>query len=57
MICGDEFVRQVRTNVEEEAGLRRADAVYTVSPALPDGLRTFAADVADSCAENGIPTI
>ena len=52
------YARHIRTNLAEDSGLRRADAVYTVSPALPDGSRTIdAAAAAAACAEDGIPTI
>ena len=35
------FARHVRTVTDERAGIRRADAVYTISPALPRGSRTI----------------
>ncbi|CTQ49638.1 hypothetical protein [Jannaschia donghaensis] len=58
LIRGFGFARQVRTNVVEEGGLWRGDAVYTVSPALPRGLRTIDAEVAvETCRDKGIPTI
>jgi len=58
LIRGYGFARHVRTNVQEEAGLWRADAVYTVSPALPRGVRTMDAEVVVAdCAELGIPTV
>jgi hypothetical protein len=58
LIRGYGFARHVRTNVYEEGGLWRADAVYTISPALPRGLRTIDAEVvALACAENGIPMV
>ena len=58
LIRGFGFARQVRTNVVEEGGIWRADAVYTVSPALPRGLRTIDAEVAvENCRETGIPTV
>ena len=58
LIRGYGFARHVRTNVVEEAGLWRADAVYTISPALPRGLSTIDAEVTVSnCAETGIPTV
>lgn len=58
LIRGYGFARHVRTNVQEEAGLWRADAVYTVSPALPRGLQTMDAEVVVAdCAELGIPTV
>ena len=58
LIRGYGFARHVRTNVAQEAGLWRADAVYTISPALPRGLSTIDAEVTvANCAETGIPTV
>ncbi|MHA6325609.1 hypothetical protein [Roseivivax sp. CAU 1753] len=58
LIRGYGFARHLRTNVDEEGGLWRADAVYTISPALPRGLKTIDAEVvASACAENGIPMV
>jgi hypothetical protein len=58
LIRGFGFARQVRTNVVEEGGVWRADAVYTVSPSVPRGLRTIDAEVAvDNCRSLGIPTV
>lgn len=58
LIRGFGFARHVRTSVEEEGGVWVADAVYTVSPALPRGLQTIDAEVAVAdCAEQGIPTV
>jgi hypothetical protein len=55
---GDGFVRHVRTLVTQSAGIWVADAVYTVSPALPAGLRTIDAEVTvANCARVGIPVI
>ncbi|MBP0481955.1 hypothetical protein J5474_05535 [Sagittula sp. M10.9X] len=58
LIRGYGFARHVRTNVYEEGGLWRGDAVYTISAALPRGLKTIDAEVtAMACAENGIPMV
>jgi hypothetical protein len=58
LIRGYGFARHVRTNVNEEGGVWQADAVYTISPSLPRGLRTIDAEVeAANCAEKGIPTV
>lgn len=58
LIRGYGFARHLRTNVSEEGGLWRGDAVYTISAALPRGLRTIDAEVvAAACAENGIPMV
>jgi len=52
------FARHLRTNVYNEAGIWSADAVYTLSPDLPDGpVNIDAAVVAAACAERGIPTV
>lgn len=52
------FARHVRTNVQEQGGVWTADAVYTISPALPRGLQTLDAEVvAAACADQGIPTV
>lgn len=58
LIRGYGFARHVRTNVDNEGSQWRADAVYTVSSALPRGTRTIDAEVTvANCAENGIPTV
>ncbi|SPH21728.1 hypothetical protein ASD8599_02479 [Ascidiaceihabitans donghaensis] len=58
LIRGWGFARHVRTNVNEEGGVWRADAVYTISPSLPRGLRTIDAEVVTAaCVEKGIPTV
>ncbi len=58
LIRGFGFARHLRTNVFEEAGLWRGDAVYTISAALPRGLQTIDAEVTvQECAELGIPTV
>ncbi len=58
LIRGYGFARHLRTNVDEEGGLWSADAVYTISPALPRGLKTIDAEVTVfDCAENGIPMV
>lgn len=58
LIRGYGFARHLRTNVYEEGGVWSADAVYTISPSLPRGLRKLDAEVVvANCAENGIPTV
>jgi len=58
LIRGYGFARHVRTLVREEGGIWRGDAIYTISAALPRGLRTIDAEVtAANCAENGIPMV
>lgn len=58
VIRGYKFARHVRTNVDEKASIWRGDAVYTISPELPEGLKTIDAKAAVAdCANNGIPTV
>lgn len=58
LIRGFGFARHVRTQVNENKGALHGDAVYTISPALPGGLKTIDAEVTvASCEENGIPTV
>ena len=58
LIRGMGFARHVRTNVTNEGAMWQADAVYTVSPALPQGFRTIDAEVTVAdCTEQGIPTV
>jgi hypothetical protein len=58
LIRGYGFARHLRTNVNEKGGVWAADAVYTISPSLPRGLRTLDAEVVvAACVENGIPTL
>lgn len=54
---GAGFVRQVRTISDKEGGVWRADAVYSVTSALPAGQQTIDADVTvGDCRDRGIPT-
>ncbi|MFO7770707.1 MAG: hypothetical protein R6V38_05055 [Roseovarius gahaiensis] len=58
LIRGYGFARHLRTNVDEAGGIWSGDAVYTISSALPRGLKTIDAEVvAADCAENGIPMV
>jgi len=58
LIRGFGFVRHLRTNLGETGGIWQADAVYTISPSLPRGLRTIDAEVTVAdCIEQGIPTV
>ncbi len=58
LIRGYGFTRHVRTLVDERGGIWSADAVYTVSPALPEGARTIDAEVTVAdCRLRGIPTV
>ncbi len=52
------FARHVQTTIEERGGRWTADAVYTVSAALPAGVRTIDAEVTVAdCGLAGIPTV
>lgn len=58
LIRGYGFARHVRTKVEKRGGQSVGDAVYTISAALPRGLRTIDAEVVVAvCAEDGIPMV
>ncbi|WP_295313619.1 hypothetical protein [Roseobacter sp.] len=58
VVRGYGFTRHLRTNVTEEGGVWAADAVYTISPTLPDGLAVIDAQVTtQACMEAGIPTV
>ena len=58
LIRGFGFARHVRTNVAQEGGGWRGDAVYTISAALPQGLMTIDAEVTvRDCGMQGIPTV
>lgn len=51
------FVRHVRTNTKERGGVWHADAVYSITRALPEGEQTIDAEVTVAdCQERGIPT-
>ncbi len=58
LIRGFGFARHVRTTVAESGGIWRGDAVYTISAALPRGVKTIDAEVVvRDCGEQGIPTV
>ena len=58
LIRGYGFARHLRTNVTQEAGVWTGDAVYTISSALPDGIKKLDAEVVVAdCAENNIPMV
>lgn len=58
LIRGWGFARHVRTQVSEAANVWQADAVYTISPGLPRGVKTIDAEVvAAACKDKGIPTV
>ncbi|WP_327793521.1 hypothetical protein [Harenicola maris] len=58
LIRGFGFARHVRTRVAEEGATWRGDAVYTISAALPQGVKLIDAEVTVAdCGERGIPTV
>lgn len=58
LIRGFGFARHVRTTVAQSGKQWRGDAVYVISAALPQGIRTIDAEVAvRDCGALGIPTI
>lgn len=58
LIRGYGFARHVRTNINEKNGVWSGDAVYTISAALPVGLKTIDAEVGvTDCIENAIPRV
>ena len=58
LIRGFGFARHVRTTVARKDEIWRGDAVYTISAALPEGLRTIDAEVVvRDCGALGIPTV
>ncbi|MEE2944982.1 MAG: hypothetical protein VX444_07400 [Pseudomonadota bacterium] len=58
LIRGYGFARHVRTTIDTQSDTWTGDAVYTISPSLPQGLKTIDAEVVVSnCEENRIPTV
>ncbi len=58
LIRGYGFARHVRTQIIEKNGVWSGDSVYTISAALPQGLKTIDAEVAvTDCIENAIPRV
>ena len=58
LIRGFGFARHVRTTVAQNGNKWRGDAVYVISAALPEGIRTIDAEVTvRDCGALGIPTI
>lgn len=57
-IRGYGFARHVRTQTFEEGGVFGGDAVYTISPTLPRGIRTIDVETAlRDCKTRGIATV
>ncbi len=55
---GFAFARHVTTTLTEEAGLRQANAFYSLSKTLPRGVAPLdAATQAETCRELGIPRV
>jgi hypothetical protein len=58
LIRGYGFARHLRTNIAESGGTWAADAIYTISAALPNGQMTIDAEVTvRDCGSLGIPTV
>lgn len=58
LIRGYGFARHVRTHVQNDDAVWTADAVYTISPALPSGVQKIDAEVVvENCRQQGIPTV
>ncbi|MFK7875128.1 MAG: hypothetical protein AB8B71_05025 [Paracoccaceae bacterium] len=58
LVRGYGFARHVKTEVDLVDGIWTGDAVYTISPSLPDGFIKIDAEVAAAnCRENGIPLV
>jgi hypothetical protein len=58
LIRGHGFARHVRTRIAQEGAVTRADAVYTLSAALPRGVATIDAETTvRDCGARGIPTV
>ena len=58
LVRGFGFARHVKTAVDVTNGLWTGEAVYLVSPSLPDGLAKVDAEVvAANCREKGIPLV
>ncbi|MGI1661176.1 hypothetical protein ACRDNQ_02960 [Palleronia sp. KMU-117] len=55
---GHAFARHLRTTVDKTGGVWQADAVYTISPAIPQGVRTIDVEAQlGACVETGIPQL
>lgn len=58
LIRGYGFARHVRTTVDLQNERWLGEAVYVISDALPEGIKTIDAEVTvAACQENAIPTI
>jgi hypothetical protein len=58
LIRGYGFARHVRTTVSQTEDIWLGDAYYTISAALPRGIKQIDAEVVvAACNENGIPTV
>ncbi|MCU0909706.1 MAG: hypothetical protein MUF73_20325 [Rhodobacteraceae bacterium] len=55
---GDVWLRHLRTVAYVEAGIRRLDTLYTLSPEEPAGVAPVrAADAVADCDANGVPVV
>ena len=58
LVRGFGFARHLRTNVSNKGSIWSADAVYTISNAIPAGRKTLEAEITVAeCKERGIPTV
>ncbi|SFK54351.1 hypothetical protein [Shimia haliotis] len=58
LIRGFGFARHVRTTTDKSDEIWSGDAVYVISAALPEGLKTIDAEViVADCEDNSIPTV
>jgi hypothetical protein len=58
LIRGHGFARHVRTQIAQDGAVTRADAVYTISAALPRGVALIDAETTvRDCGARGIPTV
>lgn len=58
LIRGFGFAQHIRTRTGQQADRWSADAVYTISRALPQGTKKIDAEVvADACARDKIPMV
>lgn len=58
LIRGFGFARHVRTTTDKSEEIWSGDAVYVISAALPEGLKTIDAEViVADCEDNSIPTV
>ena len=58
LVEGLGYARHIRTTTDKTAGFWTGDAVYTLSPERPEGVRVIATrPFAEACERKGIPTV